>query len=456
MRLTLIQPCVGRGREHKKYIKTWMMEPLAHAQIASLTPKDVDIKFYDDRVEKIPYDEKTDLVGISVETYTARRAYQIASEFRKRGVSVVMGGFHATLAPEEAIEYAESVVIGEAEDLWPKVIEDFKKGKLEKFYRQISRPDLAGIKPDRSIYKGKPYFKIALVEAGRGCQYKCDFCAVQSFFKSTQKRRPLSDILDEIKELKKEGRGVIFFVDDNITCHKEEAKKLMRALIPLKIKWGSQASIHAAFDPEFLSLMKESGCMGVLVGFESLSKKNLNDMNKNFNKIGGGIENAIKNFRKYGIRLYPTFMFGYPDDDKEAFEKTLNFSKKQKFFLTAFNHLLPFPGTPLYKRLHEKNKLIYEKWWLDPTYRYGECPVKGDKLSNEEIRSNCISLRKSFYGPSSIISRLFDRVNCPDIKSAGMFLAMNILFRREIEQRNILRLGDLSFEGELIKSNNNS
>ena len=174
MRLTIIHPCVGR-KPGQKYIRTWQMEPLPAATVAGLTPRDVDVKFYDDRMELIPFDVKTDLVAISVETYTARRAYQLASEYRKRGVPVVMGGFHASLCPDEVARYAEAVVTGEAEQLWPRVIDDARHGRLEKFYRAEGRTPLAGLKPDRSIFRGKRYLPIGLVEAGRGCHFKCEF-----------------------------------------------------------------------------------------------------------------------------------------------------------------------------------------------------------------------------------------------------------------------------------------
>jgi len=166
MKLTLIHPCVGR-KAGAKYIRTWQMQALAPATLAGLTPRDVGIKFYDDRMEAIPYDEPTDLVAISVETYTAVRSYQIASEYRRRGVPVVMGGFHPTLVPDEVSEYTEAIIIGEAEGVWPQVIEDARDGRLRRVYRQARRPSLAGMKPDRSIFAGKRYLPLGLVEAGR-------------------------------------------------------------------------------------------------------------------------------------------------------------------------------------------------------------------------------------------------------------------------------------------------
>ena len=197
---------------------------------------------------------------MSVETYTAKRSYQIASEYRRRGVPVVMGGFHPTLVPDEASEYAESIVVGEAEGLWPQLMNDFRGGRLQRVYKQAKRPALTGLRPDRSIFEGKRYLPVGLVEAGRGCHLQCEFCAIQSYFKNTQTRRPADEIIEEIRRIKK---PLIFFVDDNITSNMDQAKEFFRKLIPLKIRWVSQASINAAHDEEFLRLIKASGCQGL-------------------------------------------------------------------------------------------------------------------------------------------------------------------------------------------------
>src|SRR5437899_1185475 len=306
MRLTMIHPFIVR-EPRQKYIGTCKMEPLPAATLAGMTPKGVEIRVHDDRMEEIPFDEPADLVAISVETYTAKRAYQLATEYRKRHVPVVMGGFHATLCPDEAAQHAEAVVCGEAETLWPRVIDDARHGRLEKFYRQITRPSLGGLIPDRSIFRGKRYLPIGLVEAGRGCHFKCDFCAVQTVFKSSQTRRPVDQIIADIHAAK-DHRKMFFFVDDNITSNLAEAKEFFRALIPLGIRWVSQSSINAAHDEEFLDLLVRSGCQGVLIGFESLNPANLKTMNKTFNTARGGFEQALDNLRRTRVRVYGTFI----------------------------------------------------------------------------------------------------------------------------------------------------
>ncbi|MEW5974959.1 MAG: radical SAM protein [Acidobacteriota bacterium] len=449
MRLTLIHPCIGR-RVGQPYIRGWQMEPLAPAVLAGLTPPEVELRFYDDRMEAIPFDEPTDLVALSVETYTAKRSYQIASRYRRRGVPVVMGGFHATLVPEEVGEYAEAVLIGEAENLWPRLLGDFSSNRLQSVYSQPFRPSLRNLRPDRSIFRGKRYLPVGLVEAGRGCHFQCEFCAVQSFFHNTQTRRPVGDILEEIRRVRK---PLIFFVDDNITSNLEEAKEFFRELIPLKIRWVSQASINAAHDEEFLRLIRASGCQGLLIGFESLHPETLRKMRKGFNTMKGGYEVALANLRRHGIRLYGTFILGYDDDTPDTFEEALEFALRHRFYIVAFNHLTPFPGTPLYERLRQEGRLIYDRWWLHPDYRYGSVPFQPRRMTAESVKQKCLEARARFYRWGSILNRSLDfRVNTGNVQMAWNFFVINLLLRREVSQREGFPLGDESFSGPLIKS----
>lgn len=448
MRLTLVHPCIGR-RVGEKYIRTWQMEPLAPAVVAALTPDDVEVRFFDDRMEEIDYEAPTDLVAISVETYTAKRAYQIASEYRRRGVPVVMGGFHATLVPDEVAEYAEAVVVGEAEDVWWRLIEDFKAGRMLRFYKSAARPSLEGLQPDRSIFEGKRYLPIGLIEAGRGCHFKCEFCAIQAYFSSTQTRRPADEICEEAKRMKK---PLYFFVDDNITSNLDQAKELYRKLIPAKIRWVSQASINVAHDEEFLRLIKESGCQGLLIGIETLNVANLRKMHKSFNTMKGGYDVALANLRKHGIRLYVTFILGYDEDTRETIEEALAFARKHRFYIVAFNHLTPFPGTPLYDRLQSEGRLLFEKWWLDDDYRYGMVPYAPKGMTAEEVRDGCVEARSRFYSLESIWSRSLDfQVNSRNAYMWSHFFTINWLIRREVTQRRDYPLGDEAFRGSLLR-----
>ena len=452
MRVTIIHPCIGRHAGDRSYIRTWQMEPLPAATLAGLTPKEVDVRFYDDRMELIPFDEATDLVAISVETYTAKRAYQIASEYRKRGVPVVMGGFHASLCPDEVARHAETVVVGEAEVLWPRVIDDARHGRLEKFYRQLERPSLANLKPDRTIFRGKRYLPIGLVEAGRGCHFKCEFCAVQTVFGSSQTRRPADGILAELAALKRE-KKLFFFVDDNITSNLAAAKEFFRALIPLGIRWVSQSSINAAHDDEFLDLLVRSGCQGVLIGFESLNPANLRDMNKTFNTARGGFERALSNLRRHRIRVYGTFIFGYDGDTPESFSPTVEFAQEHALYIAAFNHLTPFPGTPLYQRLEKENRLLYEAWWLDDRYSYNRIPFQPRGMTPEALRHACLNARRTFYSWPSILRRSFDAVNRSNGFMWRNFYLINAMHRTDVSLRDHYPLGDESWSGPMLMAN---
>jgi len=427
------------------------MEPLPPATIAGLTPNDVDIRFYDDRMERIPYDEPTDLVAISVETYTARRSYQIASEYRRRGVPVVMGGFHPTLCPDEVSEYAESVVVGEAEESWPRLIDDFRRGCMERMYRATGRPSLRSVRPDRRIFRGKRYLPIGLVEAGRGCHFRCDFCAVQTVFKQTQTRRPLDEVIAEVASLR-QSRRLFFFVDDNITSNLAEAKEFLRALATLNVRWVSQSSINAAHDEEFLDLLRQSGCQGVLIGFESLNPAALASMNKSFNTMRGGYEVALANLRRFGLRLYGTFIFGYDADTADSFRHATEFARAHRFYIAAFNHLTPFPGTPLYARLQREGRLLYDSWWLDRRYRYNHVPFQPATMSPEALAHHCLQARRTFYGWPSILRRGFDRVNRADAFMFRNFFPINTMLRVDTNRRDGFPLGDDAWTGSLLRA----
>ncbi len=448
--VTLVHPCVGRRAGSRSYMNTWKMEPLPVALLSALLPKEVERVFFDDRLESIDYDLPTDLVAISVETYTAKRAYQIASEYRSRGVPVVMGGYHATLFPEEVARFADSVVVGEAEAILAELIDDYRHGTARRLYRSSARPDPSTATPDRAIFRGKRYLPIRLLEFARGCTFRCEFCAVQSFHNATHTHRQVDQVIAELRRVKRPGQ-LVFFVDDNITSDLAAAKELMRALIPLKVRWISQASINVAFDDEALALLKRSGCQGLLVGFESLHTPTLHRMQKGFNASHGGPQAALARFRAHGLRIYGTFVFGYDHDRRETFEETLEFAQDQGLFIAAFNHITPFPGTPLYDRLAGEGRLLMKPWWLDEDYRYGMVPFEPKNLSPAELAELCIAARRRFYGWKSIGRRFGHWVNFRDPLMAFYFVAINAMHQVDVRGRHGLPLGDLGHSVPLLE-----
>ena len=434
MKVTFIRPSMGPHRNSDA------MEPLAFALLASYSPPFVEHKFYDNRIEDIPYDEETDLVAITVETYTARRAYEIATEYKKRGVKVVMGGYHPTFVPEESLLYADCIVSGDAEELWPKLIHDFRKGKLQKIYRSNNLSSLEGIRPDRSIFKGKRYAPIHLVQYGRGCRFNCDFCSIKTFYGSYLGQRPIKDVVREIEELRFKH---IFIVDDNIFSYKKQAMEFFRALIPLNVRWSGQVSIDVTQDDELMDLMRKSGCLSVVVGFESLDIKSLIQMKKGWNLRYGTYTDAIKKFRDHGIMVYGTFVHGYDHDTLDSFKYNLEFALESKFYLANFNPLTPTPGAPLYDRLKKEGRLINDPWWLDPDFKYGQAQFMPKNMTPGELTEGCFKARTEFNTFSNIFKRGLDlKANFSSPYHAAMFLASNLISKREVRKKQGKDLAD--------------
>ena len=438
MRLTLIYPSVGR-KPNKPYVRAWQMQPLSMALLASLTPPDVELRFYDDRMEEIPFDEPTDLVALSVETFTALRSYKIARAFRARGVPVVLGGYHVTLLPEEARQEADAIVIGDAEPVWAQLLDDTRHGRLQPVYQGPAQRTLSGIRPRREIFQGKRYQNVTLVEFARGCNFKCDFCSITAFHHANQNHRPAREVAAEMEAT---GSRRFFIVDDNIVSQPAKVRELCRELIPLHINWVGQASIHIAQDEELLELMVKSGCRGVLIGMESLDPANLRDMGKSWNLTGGSYADSLARFRKHGLAVYGTFIFGYDRDDRQVMQRSVAFAREHKLFLAAFNHLVPFPGTPLHRRLHDEGRLLSSRWWLDPQGRVGDVTFRPRRVSPQELQAMCLEARRQFYTWGSIAERLADaRANAGSLMMLGIYLGLNIGAHFDIDLRQGLRLG---------------
>ena len=442
MRVALIYPNIGRKGDNL-FLDGARMEPLGLAVIAGLMPEDIDVTIYDDRIEDIPYDLPFDLAAITVQIFTAQRSYEIAAAFRKRGVPVALGGVHVTLAPEEAAEHADTIVLGDAEMVWQTAIDDLRSGSLQPRYscRPAPRPQ-NGILPRRELLNSKKYLPVTLLQFSRGCTNQCSFCASSVYF---QKQHYIRDTGEVVREIKAQNRKLLFFVDDNIVADKAAAKELFRALIPLKVRWVSQASMDMLEDSELMELMMRSGCLGHVIGFESLATDGVAAMNKSTNEryIADSYAYAIKELRRYGLQTWAAFTVGHDTDTLDSIRETCYFAMRNKFTFSAYNILYPYPGTQLYEQLESEGRLLYDgKWWLHPEYRFNYAAFIPKNMTAEELTETAFWCRRKFNSPSSIFRRAFEPgTNMRTPYRFLTYLAYNPLFRREVFNKQGITFG---------------
>ena len=427
--------------EHTPYVDEARMEPLQLGVLAGMTPQDVSVSLIEDRCEDIPYDSPVDLVAITVEIFTAKRAYEISAEYRRHGVPVILGGFHPTLLPEEAGLHADSIVIGDAETAWPDIIEDAKNGNLKPVYRPQPGVPQSKIVPRRDIFKGKGYLPLSLVQFGRGCQNACSFCVISTYFKQQCWYRPVDEVVDEIRQ---QERKSIFFVDDNIVADHEAAKQLFKALIPLHIRWVSQGSIDMVHDRELMELMVASGCLGHVIGFESIDLEALQGMKKVPNLTNFDVyETEIKLLKKYGLQTWAAFTLGHDEDTPESLYRMLDFALRHRFAFAAYNVLMPYPTTPLYDRLRDEGRLLYNgKWWLHSDYRFNHPAFRPASMTVDELTQTAFNIRRKWSSFGSIYRRFFDfDTNMGNIIKMALYWKYNPLFRKEMFKKQGLKLG---------------
>jgi radical SAM superfamily enzyme YgiQ (UPF0313 family) len=405
-----------------------LLAPLGLMYLAAHTPADVDVRIIDESVEPIDFTDIPDIVGITTMTATAPRAYDIADMYRSKGATVVMGGIHASMLPEEALEHCDCVVVGEAEELWEEVVADASSGRLQSLYKQESFEDFARpLLPRRDLIKHKRYWSANSVQTSRGCPHRCNFCSVTEFNGRKIRVRDTDNVLAEIETITRGNflrRRVVPFIDDNIAANPARAKELFKALIPMKILWGSQASITIARDEELVALAAESGCRFLFVGLETLSPGSIAEMGKSQNKVSE-YAGALKLLKKYRIPVMGAFVFGFDGDDEQTFKETLDFAIENKIQVAQFANLTPYPGTRLYKQLLEENRLIENVFWKDPAWE-SHVVYQPMKMAPQQLFDNTRQLHLDFYSYRSIFKRLSFR------KHWSYWLAFNLLYRQTV------------------------
>ncbi len=415
MKILLISPCID---SKSKTPKSYMIPQLSLHLLAGLTPSEHEVKLVEEEIEDINLDTECDLVGISCMTSNAPRAYYLAQEFKKRGKKVVLGGVHPTILPEEALSYADAVVVGEAENVWEQLIEDIQKDRLQRKYKN-SRPALDRYIPlkFRKLTK-KRLFNVLPVMTTRGCPYECEFCCVADIYGKKIRHAPVHNVVRDIKE----SQGKIFiFLDDNIIGHPQYAKELFKAIKPLKIKWIGQASISFVSDTELMKLAAESGCGALFIGLETVSEFQLKRMHKSIKEIGK-VEEAIKMVKDLGIHFHASMIFGFDDDTKAVFPETLDFLQRNNISTVSFNILTPYPGTRVYEQFKKEGRLLTANWKY---YDHATVVFKPKHMTPYELQEGKTWVKKEFSKISSILKRFPQNMSHP-----LLYLAMNLATRK--------------------------
>lgn len=421
MRIVLISPkgplYRGRGGIFRKSLR---YAPLTLPTLVSLLPPEIDcdVTLLDEGVEPIPESLDADLIGMTVITGSAMRAYELSDGFRARGIPVVLGGPHVTLMPDEAATYADAIVTGYAEDTWPQLVRDFAAGNMKPVYRQAADFSLAG-RPmvDRKLLARHRYSTSQVFEATRGCVHGCDFCVVPFAWGRKPYQKPVEEVVAEIRST---GARQALFIDLNIIADQDYAARLFEALMPLKIQWYGLVTSLIGAKPQLLDLCARSGCRGLLIGLESISHSGLREVHKGFNKPDD-YRNLVRALHNHEISLMGTFVFGLDDDEPEVFEATTRFVLETGIDLPRYAVLTPFPGTALYKRLESEGRILTRNWDL---YDGQHVVFEPRNMTVDQLQAGTLRAWKDSYSLPAIARRWKDTP-----ARLGLYLAANFGYR---------------------------
>ncbi|KPA08862.1 radical SAM domain-containing protein [Candidatus Magnetomorum sp. HK-1] len=417
MRIALVIPKNGLENEKSFYDysfhATFLMSRkyisylLAIPTLAALTPKEHDIIILDENIEEIDYSIDVDLVGISVRTMFAMRAYQISEKFKQNGIKTVLGGIHPSMCPDEAALHCDAVVIGEAENIWATVLEDAKNNTLKAQYKAEAFVDLKKSPiPDRS-HLSKTQYLSDILQTTKGCPFHCEFCSVHAYDGQKIRTKSVEQVIKEIESInssteKYKKKKAIFFADDNILSKKSFAIELFEALKSQNINWMCQASINISQEDDLLQQMSESGCGAIFIGFESISEKNLSAMDKPINRKFDYTE-AINKIQSYGILVHSSFIVGYEHDTPESFDELINFIEESHLLMPLINILTPFPGTQLFKRFEKEGRILSKDWQL---YDTKHVVFQPENIPVEVLADGYKKIVKSIYSFDSILKKM--------------------------------------------------
>ncbi len=404
--------------------------PITLALLAAMVPDELcaEVTVYDETAEAIPLDLDADIVAITCITGTASRCYKYADYFRSRGITVLMGGVHPSLLPEEAAQHADSILIGLGEETFPQALRDVASGKLQKIYCGKSCGDISDRPlPRKDLLKKKKYITLNTVEAVRGCNHSCTFCAYPSAFGKRVITRPVQDVIDEIKSFK--GKEVIF-PDVNLIADVSYAKELFTALIPLKKWWFGLTTTAIGYNDELLEVFEKSGCKGLLVGFESVNQETQENINKGVNQVSE-YKSLMEKLHNHGIMVMGCFAFGSDEDKQDVFKRTVDLCLEAKIDLPRFSIITPFPATEFYDELEREGRIIEHDWSM---YDVEHCVYKPKHMTKEELEAGIAWAWKEAYSVKNIFKRL-DLSKRKTVKS--VFMLLNLGYRKYAKEFKI-------------------
>lgn len=432
-RLLLVGPTAldMRGQPIKQ--RRLHLPGLTLPMLAAVTPHEYEIRIVNETVHDIPFEDHWDVVGITGMGSGIVRAWDIADEFRRRGTTVVMGGIAATLLGADAtLGHANAVVLGEAEETWPTVLADAAAGRLRSVYEMPRRPPIGDLPlPRYDLLDQRKLGRWLPVQATRGCPFTCDYCSVTSFFDARYRKRPVDQVLRDIREVKRRGTRYIAFIDDNIGVDWRYCAELWEALVPEKIIWMSQCSLHIADRPDMLALAHRSGCRLLSFGIESTSEASLARHDKAWNKPAR-YRQALCTVRRHGIDVSTEMIIGLDGDDDSVFQSTFDFIIENEIPAPRVHILTPIPGTPLYDRLRRDGRLV-----SDDFHRYsgGSVVYRPALLDPVQLQQEYWRLYESIFSWSGIWKRLRRNRASVEPYLRAFLLGVNLHYRRHVHRR---------------------
>lgn len=419
MKIKLISPKMTL-RPMDSEFKRAMSPSLALLILGALTPEEHEISIEDENVGLLHLDDRPDLVGITVNVDTSKRAYEIARQYRERGSKVVLGGIHVSANPDEALLHADSVCIGEAEELWIQILLDVRDGILKPKYYNSRPTDLSLTPvPKWSLVDKSKYLYTNVVVTSRGCPFGCEFCYnsckyVHHWFRN----RPIKNVLEEIKTL---DTRQVMFIDDNFIGNVGWTKEFLRQLKPLRLTWHAAVSANIVHYPELLYEMKDSGCESLFIGFETINKSSLESVGKSQNNVEN-YEKLVSEIHARGIMVNASLVFGFDGDGPGVFKQTLAWLVKNKIETMTAHILTPYPGTKIYRRLQSEGRIAD----AEPThYNTSFAVFKPRQMAPSELQKGYLKIYRDFYSIKNILKRL------PDDRSQRVpYLLFNFIYRK--------------------------